>query len=198
MAGKRHAPPGAPVSKGGKAPKLTEEQKFLWAEGEQESTNNYGAVNPQSGALGRWQVMPSNLPDWLTDAGQSQMTPQQFIDNHAAQDAVANTILGGYFKEYGAAGAAAMWYSGQPDPNKTYGDPPVDVYVDDVLGYMNDPQAGTGITTTNVPGFGLTPPSPTTKDSWSAQVSNSADSIQRIAVSTHNARDRIHATYHKG
>lgn len=124
----RPAPgPGAPGQ---------EKTDFLNAERQQESGGNYRIVNPGSGALGAWQVMPSNLPDWLAAAGLPPMTAQQFLYDDAAQNRVAWVILGGYYDTYGPAGAAAMWYSGQSDPNKTYGDPPVYQYVDDVLALM--------------------------------------------------------------
>lgn len=176
---------------------LSEKDKFLWAEGEQESGNNYAAVNPNSGALGRWQVMPSNLSNWLTDAGQPQMSSQQFLNNHKAQDAVASTILGGYYDEYGPKGAAAMWYSGQPNYNAKYGDPPVYQYVDDVIALMGSPNVG------GVQGYGTATPLPwslpavTKTDSWSAQVSESAKEITRAGSSAYNVSHLIRDHYQK-
>jgi hypothetical protein len=116
--------------------------QFLWAERDQESGGNYSAVNSSSGALGAYQVMPSNVPDWTTKALGHPVSTSEFLDSPADQDAVARTILGGYYSEYGAAGAAAEWYSGQPDPTKTYGDPPVWQYVQDVLAKMGSAPAG--------------------------------------------------------
>lgn len=107
--------------------------QFVYAERQQESGGNYGAVNSGSGALGAYQVMPANLPQWLADAGLPPMSPQQYLGSPSAQDQLAYAILGGYYDQYGAPGAAAMWYSGQPNPEVTYGDPPVYVYVQDVL-----------------------------------------------------------------
>lgn len=124
--------PGGQPEQGG----VSEKQKFLDAERQQESTGNYQIVNPSSGALGAYQVMPSNLAGWLRDSGLPPMTPYEYLHNPAAQDRLAWVILGGYYDRYGPAGAAAMWYSGQPDPHATYGDPPVYVYVDDVLRLM--------------------------------------------------------------
>lgn len=110
---------------------------FLWAIGQQESGGNYSSVNSGSGALGKYQVMPANVASWTKAALGHSLTPQQYLSNPAAQDAVANKILGGYYDKYGAKGAAAMWYSGQPDPTKTYGNPPVWKYVQDVTGRMS-------------------------------------------------------------
>lgn len=109
---------------------------FLWAIKQQESGGDYSVVNSSSGAIGAYQVMPSNVASWTKQALGYSLTPAQFRSNPAAQDAVANTILGGYYDQYGARGAAAMWYSGQPDPSKTYGNPPVYKYVSDVLSKM--------------------------------------------------------------
>jgi|GEM_PF-6012685 len=109
---------------------------FLYAERKQESGGNYSAVNASSGALGAYQVMPANVASWTQRALGHSLTPQQFLASKSAQDAVAKTILGGYYAKYGPAGAAAMWYSGQPDPNKSYGNPPVSSYVASVLAIM--------------------------------------------------------------
>jgi hypothetical protein len=109
---------------------------FLRAERQVESGGNYQVVNPGSGALGAYQVMPFNLPSWLADSGLPQMSGYAYLHDPAAQDRLAWVILGGYYDAFGPAGAAAMWYSGQPDPSKTYGDPPVYVYVQNVMYYF--------------------------------------------------------------
>ena len=109
---------------------------FLWAVRKQESGGNYSSVNSSSGALGAYQVMPSNVASWTKRSLGHSLTAAQFLADPAAQDAVASTILGGYYDQYGAAGAASVWYSGQPDPTKTYGSPPVWQYVKDVLQHM--------------------------------------------------------------
>lgn len=123
---------------------VTEKQRFIAAERQQESTGNYQAQNPVSGALGAYQVLPSNLPGWLAASGQPQMSDNAYLNCNPCQDKLAWVILGGYFDRYGPAGAAAMWYSGQPNPNATYGNPPVYVYVRDVLALMGDPHLPTG------------------------------------------------------
>lgn len=156
-----------------------EKTRFLQAERWQESNGNYEIVNPGSGALGAYQVMPANLPSWLRASGLPDMTPYQYLHDPAAQDKLAYTILGGYYDRYGAAGAAAMWYSGQPDPNKTYGDPPVYVYVNDVLQLMGNPPTATN--TGTAPGgqyFNLPPPN---QGDWSATINAAAASHQKWA-----------------
>lgn len=111
-------------------------EAFLWSITMQESGGNYGAVGQWvkgDRAYGRYQVMGANVGNWTAQHYGKRLTPQQFLNNPAAQDAVVRGVLGGYYKKYGAKGAAAMWYSGQPNPNKTYGNPPVYAYVNSVM-----------------------------------------------------------------
>lgn len=114
-------------------------RRFLAAERTQESGGDYLIVNSSSGALGAYQVMPANLPGWLAQSGQPDMSADAYLHCDSCQDRLAWVILGGYYDRYGPAGAAAMWYSGQPDPHATFGSPPVYQYVDDVLALMHDP-----------------------------------------------------------
>jgi len=99
-----------------------------------ESGGNYSVVN-SIGAVGAYQVMKANIPSWTKRALGYSMTWQQFRDSRAAQDKVAQVILGGYFNKYGAEGAAAMWFSGQPNPNSSASDGgnTVRSYVDKVI-----------------------------------------------------------------
>lgn len=171
-------PPGtSPPRHGGKPKKPSPKAQFLWAEGQQESGGNYKIVNDGSGALGRWQVMPANLPGWLKESGLPPMTDQQYLDDPKAQNTLAWHILGGDYDKYGARGAAAVWYSGQPDWHATYGDPPVYQYVDDVIRLMGGAPdisgLGPGLTYTGTEGkqnvaLGAVP-KPGRED-WSAQV----------------------------
>ncbi|AWN05114.1 minor tail protein [Streptomyces phage Vorvolakos] len=112
-------------------------EQFFSAISEQESGGNYKAVGPsvQGGhhAYGKYQVMDYNIPSWTKKYYGKSLTPQQFMNNPKAQEAVARGVLQGYYNKYGAKGAAAMWYSGQSNPNKTYGNPPVYQYVNSVI-----------------------------------------------------------------
>lgn len=175
---------GAPVpTGGGGGPNLptnppakpTEKQAFLYAERTQESGGDYEVVNANSGALGAWQVMPSNLPGWLKASGQKSMTAYAYLHDPDAQNTLAWSILGGYYDKYGVRGAAAMWYSGQPDPTKTYGDPPVYQYVDDVVAIMNKGgfPVDTGSEGSGPGAYTLPPPN---EGDWSAQVRQGAAS----------------------
>lgn len=125
-------------------------EAFLWSLTQQESGGNYGAVGPPTPygrAYGRYQVLEPNIGPWTQKYYGRRLTPQQFLNNRAAQDAVVRGVLGGYYDKYGARGAAAMWYSGQPNPNKTYGNPPVYQYVNSVMsraGSWNGQKVGGG------------------------------------------------------
>ena len=100
-----------------------------------ESGGNYRVVN-SIGAVGAYQVMKGNVPEWTRQALGYSMTWQQFRDSKSAQDAVARYKLGIFYKKYGAEGAASMWFSGQPNPNSTASDGgnTVRQYVNKVIG----------------------------------------------------------------
>lgn len=128
--------------------------RFIWAIKMQESGGNYHAVS-SAGALGAYQIMPGNIPSWSRAALGFSITPQQFISNPRWQDKIAEFKLGSYYRQYGPRGAAAAWYSGQPNPNATFGNPPVDVYVQQVMARMGHaPSSIPG--STNVGGTGGT------------------------------------------
>lgn len=122
-------------------------EAFLWSLTQQESGGNYRAVGPPTPygrAYGRYQVLAPNVGPWTAKYYGRRLTPSQFLNNRAAQDAVVRGVLGGYYKKYGARGAAAMWYSGQPNPNKTYGNPPVYRYVNSVMSRASGYRGGGG------------------------------------------------------
>ena len=86
-----------------------------------ESGGNYNAVNPDSGALGIGQVMPENVGPWTQRYLGVTLTPQEFLNDRAAQDAVVNGRFRDMLADQAAAGykgeeairrAAAVWYSG--------------------------------------------------------------------------------------
>jgi hypothetical protein len=111
-------------------------EAFFWAIAQQESGGSYTAVGPQTTyghAYGKYQVLQGNIAPWTKKYFGRALTPQQFLASPQAQEAVARGVLKGYYNRYGARGAAAMWYSGQSDPNKTYGNPPVYKYVNSVM-----------------------------------------------------------------
>jgi len=77
---------------------------------------NYSAKGPQtkSGdrAYGAYQVMGANIPQWTAKHFGKQLTPDEFLANREAQDAVFKGEFGGYMKQYGAEGAAKAWFGG--------------------------------------------------------------------------------------
>lgn len=75
----------------------------------------YRTVNSASGALGRYQVMPANLPEWSKAALGKVLTPEQFLADPDAQDRIFNHVFGGYVKKYGnLQDAASAWFTGRP------------------------------------------------------------------------------------
>src|SRR4051794_24654939 len=97
----------------GEVPAVSELRRFLWAVAQQESGGRYDIRNG-IGALGKYQVMPGNVGPWTQRALGHRLTPEQFLADPAAQDKVAEVILGDYYHKYGVRGAAAAWYSGNP------------------------------------------------------------------------------------
>jgi hypothetical protein len=125
---------------------------FKNAIGLQESGNSYGSVNSGSGAMGKYQIMPSNLggkgSGWDYEALGYDVTPAQFMASPQIQEKIANKQLQGYYNQYGPAGAAVAWYAG-PNAAATYaagqaagtngqagGNPSVSSYIQQVLSKM--------------------------------------------------------------
>lgn len=84
-----------------------------------ESGGRYDAMGPQTRtgdrAYGKYQVMGANIPQWTKEVLGQSMTPQQFLANPQAQDAVFNQKFGGYMAKYGNPNdAVSMWFSGKP------------------------------------------------------------------------------------
>lgn len=73
----------------------------------------YSYVEPTSGALGKYQVMPENVAPWTKQVLGRAMTPQQFLADPQAQEAVFKGIFGQYLQQSGdPSKAAAMWFGG--------------------------------------------------------------------------------------
>lgn len=113
---------------------------FLAAIVGQESGGNYRAVNKDSGALGYAQVMPANVASWSKEILGHSVTPAQFLNSPALQRAIVEGKLRKYYNQYGAAGAASAWYSGDPNAfnsTRSQGNyPSIKQYVDQVLARM--------------------------------------------------------------
>lgn len=84
-----------------------------------ESGGRYNALGPvtSSGdrAYGRYQVMGTNVGPWTLRYLGRSMTPQEFLADPAAQDAVFRGQFGSYLTRYGnPSDAASMWFTGRP------------------------------------------------------------------------------------
>ena len=88
-----------------------------------ESGNNYSALGPvvKKGryagerALGRFQIMPGNLPQWSQQALGRQVTPEEFLARPEIQDAIFDYQFGKSVAQYGTfQDAASVWHSGRP------------------------------------------------------------------------------------
>ncbi|KMO39613.1 phage tail length tape measure family protein [Methylobacterium aquaticum] len=83
------------------------------------AAGRYDALGPitKSGdrAYGAYQVMGSNIPSWTKDALGKSMSPQEFLGDKAAQDAVFAKQFGASVSKYGNANdAASVWFTGRP------------------------------------------------------------------------------------
>lgn len=90
--------------------------KFLAAISGQESGGNYSARNRSSGAMGKYQIMPSNIrgsgKGWDYEALGRDISEAQFMASPQLQEAIARYKLQQYYNKYGARGAAIAWYAG--------------------------------------------------------------------------------------
>lgn len=116
---------------------------FLQAISGQESGGNYSAVNPDSGAMGKYQIMPGNIQGsggWDMEALGRNISEKFFLNHPRAQERIARNKLRDYFKNYGPAGAASAWYSGDPNAYRdrlSQGDyPSIHDYVQSILQRM--------------------------------------------------------------
>lgn len=93
--------------------------RFAAAIGQFESGGKYTAIGPDTGngnrALGRYQVMASNVPSWTKEALGYSLTPEQFLKDQKAQDAVAQYKMAQYYEKHkNLADVASIWFSGRP------------------------------------------------------------------------------------
>lgn len=87
--------------------------RLVGAIAEQESGGNYSARNGSSGALGKYQIMPGNIPSWSKEALGYSVSTEEFLRNPELQDNIARFKLNQYYQKYGASGAALAWYAGE-------------------------------------------------------------------------------------
>ena len=92
-------------------------KKVASAIGQFESGGNYKALGPKTSsgdrAYGKYQVMGNNIPSWTKAALGRSLTPQQYLNDPKAQDAVAEHKMGEYLKKYGTVeNVATAWFAG--------------------------------------------------------------------------------------
>lgn len=87
-------------------------ESFLRAISGRESGGNYRARNPDSGALGKYQIMPGNVSPWAREILGYSVTPQQFYNSPQLQEQIAQGMLRKYYTKWGPGGAAVAWYAG--------------------------------------------------------------------------------------
>lgn len=82
-----------------------------------ESSGRYdlvGPTHPKYGrALGKYQVMESNLPQWSQKYLGRQITPEEFLSSREAQDAIFQGEFGRLAAKHGPEGAARAWFAGE-------------------------------------------------------------------------------------
>lgn len=122
-------------------PAGTDLNKFLYSLGVQESGgNNYGVVN-SIGAVGKYQVLKSNVPGWSKEALGHSITWQQYRDNPALQEQIVAYKVQQYYNQFHDwRKVAAAWYAGPGNANlfastkAQSGGPSIASYVNSVVG----------------------------------------------------------------
>jgi hypothetical protein len=78
----------------------------------------YTAITPNPGgrrALGKYQVMEENVPEWTQAALGRSLSTQDFLNSPDAQEAVFKHRFGSYVDKYGTPqDAASAWFTGRP------------------------------------------------------------------------------------
>jgi len=77
-------------------------------------SNPYEALNPTTHAIGKYQVMPSNVAGWTQAALGHSMTPEEFKATPSAQEAVFRDQMQRSLQLYGPKDAASIWFTGKP------------------------------------------------------------------------------------
>ena len=63
-------------------------------------------------ALGRYQIMEANIPQWSMAALGREVSAEEFMQDPSIQDAIFDNKFGEYVKQYGEEGAAQAWFGG--------------------------------------------------------------------------------------
>lgn len=86
-----------------------------------ESGGRYDILGPQTRtgdrAYGKYQVMGANVGPWTASVFGRPMTPDEFLANPQAQDAVFENKFGELVAKHGPNGAARAWFAGEGGMN---------------------------------------------------------------------------------
>lgn len=82
-------------------------------------SGNYKAIGPVTGsgdrALGRYQVMTQNIPQWSKEVLGKSISSTEFYNNPQIQDQIFNAKMEQFYKQTGnLSDAISMWFSGKP------------------------------------------------------------------------------------
>lgn len=81
--------------------------------GERDPYRALGPATKYGQALGKYQILESNLPQWGREAGLGNVTREQFLANPEIQEKMARHRFGSYLLQTGRPEeAAAMWFAG--------------------------------------------------------------------------------------
>lgn len=90
---------------------------------ESRGSGDYAAIGPRhpkmGRAMGRYQIMESNIGPWSQEALGRAVTPDEFMANPQLQDAIFDHRFGQYVNQYGPEGAAQAWFGGPGGVGKT-------------------------------------------------------------------------------
>jgi len=87
--------------------------------GRKDPYNTVGIPTKYGRALGRYGIVEANVGPWSAAALGKPLTPEQFLADPAAQDAVFKHRFGSYVAKFGEEGAARAWYGGPGNIAKT-------------------------------------------------------------------------------
>jgi len=87
--------------------------------GRKDPYSTVGIQTKYGPALGKYGIVAANVGPWSAAALGKPLTPQEFLADPEAQDAVFRHRFGTYVAKYGEEGAARAWYGGPGNINKT-------------------------------------------------------------------------------
>lgn len=66
-------------------------------------------------ALGKYQIMPGNIPSWSKEALGYEITPEQFLESPELQEKITRHQMEKNLQKYGNADdVASVWFTGRP------------------------------------------------------------------------------------